>query len=303
MVNARHSHGHACGCYTTLGRPRMTGLAEPSNSSCESIVGMSSPGGEETGEGELQTDSVFLPTSHALTENPNGVQSSSPGLPRTAAATTGGTLKNPTANCEAARSAKFIRGHPIRPIRPIHPILPRHPSYKPWIKVENSLSPTHHKPIIRPENKGTQSNTNRHKPKFFISCSLHEMASGCYSSKSQNLIYRHFLFQGVSSLFKHFYLHHFFIFMRYLETFLPSTSPLPCLTHHVIRNTLQRLFHPLPSLWYCFHSNHSIHSVKTLCLCGKSKIPYWLPAFYPPYSPLCHALDPNTNPDPPRSPG
>ncbi len=109
----------------------------------------------------------------ALTENHNVVQSSSPGLPRVAGATPGYTPQNPTANCEAVQSAKFICGHPIRPISP----LPPHPKStvdlgcEPLIRVENGLrsplSPTRHKPIIRPENKGIKPKSNRHRPKNF----------------------------------------------------------------------------------------------------------------------------------------
>ncbi len=104
-----------------------------------------------------------LPTWSALINHPNGVQSFSPGLSREAAATLGGTSQNPTADSEAARSAKFICGNPIRPIRRIRPI-PPHPKST-LIKVENGLSPTCHRPKIRPENKGIKPNTNRHRPK------------------------------------------------------------------------------------------------------------------------------------------
>ena len=41
-----------------------------------------------------------------------------------------------------------------------------HPN-QPLIKVDNSLSPTNHKPIIRPENKGIKPKSNHHKPKKF----------------------------------------------------------------------------------------------------------------------------------------
>ena len=94
----------------------------------------------------------------ALTENPNGVQSFSPGLPREAAATLGGTSQNPTANSEAARSAKLICGFPINPISLIRPILPHFKSTvdlgcEPLIKVENGLRQASYKPTIRPENR------------------------------------------------------------------------------------------------------------------------------------------------------
>ena len=122
----------------------------------------------------------------ALTENPNEVQSFSPGLPREAVATLGGTLQNLTADLEAARSAKFICGYLINPIRPIplhYPPTNLHPKStfayskstvnlgcEPLIKVENGLRPplppTRHKPIIRPENKGIKPKSNRHKPKI-----------------------------------------------------------------------------------------------------------------------------------------
>jgi hypothetical protein len=74
-------------------------------------------------------------------------------------------------------------GHPISCIRPI---LPHHPHPKstlanptstvdlgcePLIKVENGLRPplppTRRRSIIRPENKGIQPKSNRHKPKNF----------------------------------------------------------------------------------------------------------------------------------------
>ena len=118
----------------------------------------------------------------AQTENPNGVQSFSPGLPRVAAATLGYISQNPTANFEAARSAKFICGYPIgliRPIPPHHPSTHPHPKstvdleFEPLIRVENGLlpplPPTCYRPIIRPENKGIKPKSNRHKPKNFIS--------------------------------------------------------------------------------------------------------------------------------------
>ena len=116
-----------------------------------------------------------------LIKNPNGVQSFSPGLPRVAAATLGGTSKIPTANCKAARSAKLISGHPIRPIRRIRPILPRPKSTidlgcEPSIKVDYSLgsplSPALYKPIIRPENKEIKPKSNPYKPKKFLTTSL-----------------------------------------------------------------------------------------------------------------------------------
>jgi hypothetical protein len=44
--------------------------------------------------------------------------------------------------------------------------------HEPLIRVENRLvshpSPTCHKPIIRPENKGIRPKSNRHKPKIFV---------------------------------------------------------------------------------------------------------------------------------------
>ena len=105
-------------------------------------------------------------SSRELTDNPNGVQSFSPGLPRQAAATLGGTSQNPTADSEAARSAKFICGYPIRPIRRIRPIPPSHLGREPLIKVKNGLKPplslTCHRPKIKPENKGIKPKSNRH---------------------------------------------------------------------------------------------------------------------------------------------
>ena len=111
----------------------------------------------------------------ALTENHNVVPSFSPGLPREAAATLGGTSQNSTADCEAARSAKSICLCPIRPISHIRLIpLPKSTvdlGCGPLIKVENGLkpplSPTSYRPIIRPENKGIKRKSNRHRPKNF----------------------------------------------------------------------------------------------------------------------------------------
>ena len=111
-----------------------------------------------------------------LTKTPNRVQSFSPRLPcvalREARATPGITSQNSTANSEAAQSAKFICGHPIRPICRIRSMPPGHSRCEPLIKVENGprtpLSPTCYKPLIRPENKGIKPNANRHRPKKFI---------------------------------------------------------------------------------------------------------------------------------------
>jgi hypothetical protein len=110
--------------------------------------------------------SYSLPTLLALTENPIGVPSLSPGL-AVSRPTPGNTFHNPAADSEAAQSAKLICGHPIRPIRPI---LPRPKSTfaipkstvdlgcEPLIRVENSLipppSPTCYRPISAPKIKG-----------------------------------------------------------------------------------------------------------------------------------------------------
>src|ERR1700729_996920 len=111
-------------------------------------------------QGERAGMRASYPLAKPLTTNHNVVQSFSPGLPRTTAATLGNTSQNPTANCEAAQSANFICGHPIRPIRRIRPIPLYKPGCEPLIKVENGLSPAFHKPIIRPENKGIKPITN-----------------------------------------------------------------------------------------------------------------------------------------------
>jgi hypothetical protein len=91
-------------------------------------------------------------------------------------------------------SPESIVGYLIRPINRIHSI-PSHPKStlarpkstvdlvrQPLIKVENSLisplSPTHYRPIIRPENKGIKAKSNRHGPKKFIT-------SHCYSNIPQ----------------------------------------------------------------------------------------------------------------------
>ena len=137
--------------------------------------------------GERAGVKTSYPSAKPPTKNHNVAQSFSPGLPRIAGVTPGKTFQNPAADCEAARSAKFICGHPIRPISPIRPIPPSHPpthshskstlahpkstvdlGCEPLIKVENSLLPALYKPLIRPENKGIQSISNRHRPKKFI---------------------------------------------------------------------------------------------------------------------------------------
>jgi hypothetical protein len=48
-------------------------------------------------------------------------------------------------------------GRPIRPIPPLHPPTTSNP--------KSALSPTCHRPIIWPENKGIKPKSNRHKPK------------------------------------------------------------------------------------------------------------------------------------------
>ena len=80
----------------------------------------------------------------------------------------GNTPGNDLAMPHPERVPESTVGYPIRPISPIRPNPPCHPWYKPLIKVENGLSQTSHRPIIRPENKGIQSISNRHRPKIFI---------------------------------------------------------------------------------------------------------------------------------------
>ncbi len=117
-------------------------------------------------------DLKSLPTWSALTESPERADDSSPGSASLRAQPWVKSHKNPSANSEAARSAKLISGHPIRPIRPIRPIPhTTHqtllPLKQPFFKVENDLSLAFHKPKIRPENKGIKPKSNRHKPNFF----------------------------------------------------------------------------------------------------------------------------------------
>ncbi len=113
------------------------------------------------GERKQVRASNLLPTWSALTENPNGVQSFSPGLLREAAATLGCISPNPTADCEAARSAKFIYGHPISPISPIRLISPSPKST--LIRVENGLIQALHRPATNQKSglKIRESNRNQ----------------------------------------------------------------------------------------------------------------------------------------------
>jgi hypothetical protein len=195
-----------------------------------------------------------LPTVSALTESPVRADDSSPGSASLRAQPWVKTPKNPTANSEAARSAKFICGHPIRPIRPIaphHPSTHPHPKStlahpkstvdlgcEPLIKVENSLSPALYKPLIRPENKGIQSISNRHKPKNFITRSLRKVASGCYPLKSKNLIHRDFSVQGHSKPFKGFCMHHFLFLCANIEISVRRTHS-PGGHYCILRNSTQ----------------------------------------------------------------
>ena len=73
---------------------------------------------------------------------------------------------------------------PIRPISPIRPIPPGHPGCKPLIKVDTTLSPTRHKPIIRPENKGIKPITNLHKPKNYI----FSLCTWCQSARTVSFV-------------------------------------------------------------------------------------------------------------------
>ena len=115
-------------------------------------------------QGERAGVRVSYPPAQPPTENPNGVQSFSPGLLRAAAATLGGTSQNPTVDFAAARSAKFICGYPIRLIHPI-PSYPKSTVDLGLERPDTTLSPTCHKPKIRPQNKGIKPNSGRYKPK------------------------------------------------------------------------------------------------------------------------------------------
>jgi hypothetical protein len=131
----------------------------------------------------------------ALTENPNGVQSSSPGLPaqrptpgnmshkiqplisrdcgtrEARIKTTDNSLKIQNSTLKIQRC--FPRSQTISNPKSTRacPKSTVDLSCEPLIKVENSLrsslSPTRHKPIIRPENKGIRPKSNRHRPKNF----------------------------------------------------------------------------------------------------------------------------------------
>jgi hypothetical protein len=122
-----------------------------------------------------------LPTRSAFAESPKRADDSRPGSASLRAQPWVKSHKNPSPDCEAARSAKFICGCPIRPISPIRPIPPHAKSTidserEPLIKVDSNLppplSPTCYRPIIRPENKGIKPITNRHKPKKFLTLPL-----------------------------------------------------------------------------------------------------------------------------------
>ena len=82
--------------------------------------------------GKRETKS--LPTRSALTESPERAADSSPGSASLRAQPWVKPYKNPAADSEAARSAKFICGSPIRPISRIRPILPHRPISSPKIK-------------------------------------------------------------------------------------------------------------------------------------------------------------------------
>ena len=123
MVNARNSHGNACGLFISLEGWRI-------------LAGGSTPG------------------AHLVSLHPSGVLESTV-------------------------------GYLIRLISPIRHIPPLHPRSKPLIKVATSLSPTFHKPIIRPKNKGIKPNTNCHKPKKIISKALHPICVNSRNSRKK----------------------------------------------------------------------------------------------------------------------
>jgi hypothetical protein len=119
-----------------------------------------------------------------LTENHNVVPSFSPGL--AVQRPTPGNMSHKTqplisrdcgpreARIRIAANSPTIQNSTLK-IQHYFPHPPTHPHpkstvdirRKPLIKVENSLSPTCYRPIIRPENKGIQLKSNRHKPKNF----------------------------------------------------------------------------------------------------------------------------------------
>ena len=77
-----------------------------------------------SGKGEIKS----LPTWSALTESPERADDSSPGSASLRAQPWVKSHKIPAADSEAARSAKFICGSPIRPISRIRPIPPHRKS-------------------------------------------------------------------------------------------------------------------------------------------------------------------------------
>jgi hypothetical protein len=145
MFSAQDSCGYGCSVGVSLPRTLLTSIwhikplktveAGPLNSLGKSADGMSSPGGEETGEGELKTN---LSEREHLSFRLAGF--------------------NP-------RNPRFLFS--LRTDR--HPKSTLSPVCERLIRVENgpgqTSPPTCHRPKIRPENKGIQPFTNRHKPK------------------------------------------------------------------------------------------------------------------------------------------
>ena len=128
-------------------------------------------------------------------------------------------------------SLESVVGHPLRPISRIRPISSRPKSIvdlsgELLIRVDNSLSPTHHKPIIRPENKGIKPKSNRHKAKNFITCSLHKVASECYPLYHQSLFIPNFRFKGIQSFLPASF---FYFYAPPPQKWWPPRSGLPAI--------------------------------------------------------------------------
>jgi hypothetical protein len=160
----------------------------------------------------------------------------------------GNTAGNRLVALRPGGSPESSAGYSISPINPICPIIPSgHHVCKPLIKVDPSLSRTHHKPLSGQKIRGSNQNqtvtdqknyyqslrlTAARKDTLRKLTQLHAnlrntptppyFSSGARNPKNRNTYSSRFFgsrrfkpIQGNSSLFKRFYLHHFFIFMRY----------------------------------------------------------------------------------------
>lgn len=100
----------------------------------------------------------------------------------------GNTPGNHLAFSHSGGVPENVFGHPISPIRPIrlipHPKSTIDLGREPLIKVNTTLSPTRHKPIIRPENKGIKPITNLHKPKNYI----FSLCTWCQSARTVSFV-------------------------------------------------------------------------------------------------------------------